>query len=385
MIYDNGVDRTNFDSSGLSTGYAEGEIMTECENKILSLAKSQFIRVADFSVADLGYQWQSDMIARTESLKSAFVDTFRSRQAEIMQNMRKSVYNGFSVGVRDSKRSLASAGIRYPDREYSLNDAREGQNTLLTSFNNILHAQAQAIAGAVSDYILAVNMIAAAQYGTVREVYDRTFVPAVEKGLPGKVTKNGAKLGLANYTEGLTRETSQQALLMGESAVANAAGQYLVRISRHASSCPKCEPYQGAILIDDVYADGRADGVHELLSVAIANGLFHWNCRHKKTVWIPGESVVPPDKDDYDASKVARNYELEQQQRALERQIREQKRIQSSALDQQTVKSAEKRQAELQADLTKLIQDGKKQGLAVYRQPHKEAAGFRYPKSLPFG
>jgi hypothetical protein len=209
-------------------------------------------------------------------------------------------------------------------------------------------------------------------------------VPELERGLVGKVTANGAHLELSSYVEGVTRETSQQALLMGESTVANAAGQHLVRISSHQSCCPKCQPYQGKILIDDVFADGKPDGVHELLSTAIANGLFHWNCRHKKTIWIPGKSAEQEQHKQYDEKKVEKNYELEQAQRALEREIRKQKNIASTSLDPSTASKAQARQAELQVSLNALIKEGKAKGYAVYRQPHKEAAGFEYENKLPY-
>lgn len=385
MIYDAGVDRTNFDSSGLSTGYDESLLMTDIEAEILSLIKGQFEGIKDVDVSTLGADWQSKMLQDAEGLKNRFISAFQAKQAEIMQNVRTSMTNGFIVGMQSSKRELTQAGVKYPDREYTLNDAKEGENTLLTAFSNVLQAEAMAIQSAVTAYVSTVGLITSATSGRADQLYDSVFVPQIEKGLTGKVTKSGAKLGLANYVEGVTRETSQQALLMGESTVANAAGQYLVRISRHASSCPKCEPYQGAILIDDVFSDGKPDGLHDLLSVAIANGLFHWNCRHKKTVWIPGKTQVPRDNLDYDPSKVAQNYAIEQRQRQLERQIRESKRIAATSLDPRRVAQAQIDQADLQEELNDLIQTARSKGYAVYRQPHKEAAGFTFDPQLPYG
>lgn len=385
MIYDSGVDRTNFDSSGLSTGYEESLLMTDIEGEILSLIKGQFEGIKDTDVSTLGADWQAEQLRQAESLKSRFVEAFGSRQGKIMEGLQKSISNGFSVGISTSKRELSAVGIDYPDKDYTLNDAKEGQTTILNAFNSVLQAEAQAVSFALGAFVTGVGMIAAATSGKVSQVYDNTVVPELERGLVGKVTANGAHLELSSYVEGVTRETSQQALLMGESTVANAAGQHLVRISSHQSCCPKCQPYQGQILIDDVFADGKPDGVHELLSTAIANGLFHWNCRHKKTIWIPGKSTEQQQHKQYDEKKVEKNYELEQAQRALEREIRKQKNIASTSLDPNTASKAQARQAELQARLNALIKEGRAKGYAVYRQPHKEAAGFEFDNKLPYG
>lgn len=384
MIYDSGVDRTNFDSSGLSTGYEESLLMTDIEGEILSLIKGEFEGIKDVDVSTLGADWQAQILSQAESLKSRFVEAFKSRQGQIMQGLQTSLTNGFSVGISSSKRELSAVGIDYPDKEYTLNDAKDGQTTILNAFNSVMQAEAQAISFALTAFVTGVGIIAGATSGKVAQVYDNTVVPELEKGLVGKVTKNGAHLELSSYVEGVTRETSQQALLMGESAVANAAGQYLVRISSHPSCCPKCQPYQGQILIDDVFADGKPDGVHELLSTAIANGLFHWNCRHKKTIWIPGKTTEQQQHKQYDDKKVATNYEIEQAQRALEREIRKQKRIADTSLDETNARLAQDRQAELQAQLNRLVNGAREKGYDVYRQPHKESAGFEFENKQPY-
>ena len=62
----------------------------------------------------------------------------------------------------------------------------------------------------------------------------------------------------------------------------------LVKVSAHPSSCPLCSPWQGRVLVDDVYQGGIADGKHELLSTAIGAGLGHYNCRHNWVNYVEG-------------------------------------------------------------------------------------------------
>jgi len=67
-----------------------------------------------------------------------------------------------------------------------------------------------------------------------------------------------------------------------------------------------------------------------LLSQAMKNGLFHPNCRHNARIYIEGVTRIPAplDKD-----TVNKNYALEQQQRKLERQVRQAKRLEAGTLD----------------------------------------------------
>ena len=72
-----------------------------------------------------------------------------------------------------------------------------------------------------------------------------------------------------------------------------------------------------------------------LLSHAIENGLFHPNCRHNARIYQEGITRIPRplDKD-----TVNKNYELEQTQRALERQVRKAKRLEEGTLDEEKKK-----------------------------------------------
>lgn len=49
-----------------------------------------------------------------------------------------------------------------------------------------------------------------------------------------------------------------------------------VIMNKRANACPKCLPFVGKVLIDDVWSGGDAsDGNYPLMSSAIAAGLYH--------------------------------------------------------------------------------------------------------------
>ena len=67
-----------------------------------------------------------------------------------------------------------------------------------------------------------------------------------------------------------------------------------------------------------------------LLSHAMKNGLFHPNCRHNARIYIEGVTRIPAQLD---KDTVNKNYALEQQQRKLERDVRQAKRLEAGTLD----------------------------------------------------
>ena len=90
-----------------------------------------------------------------------------------------------------------------------------------------------------------------------------------------------------------------------------------------------------------------------LLSVAVAAGLFHPNCRHTLTTWIEGVSKMPKPLD---AQKVQQAAKLEEQQRALERKVRKAKRLQAGLQDPEDAKKARAQVREAQKELREFVQ-----------------------------
>ena len=68
-------------------------------------------------------------------------------------------------------------------------------------------------------------------------------------------------------------------------------------MNKRGNPCPKCLPFVGKILIDDVWSGGSSeDGSYPLMSSAMAAGLYHPNCKDNHTTYFPGISTPPDDK-----------------------------------------------------------------------------------------
>lgn len=151
----------------------------------------------------------------------------------------------------------------------------ESMSGLYRSATNLLNK-------AVKDEIMnriAIGRISGKTLGTIRNM-----VTAIihDQGLTALIDKAGRKWDLDTYAEMLIRTKVVEARNLGLANQVAEAGQDLVEVSSHASSCDLCSPWEGKILS----LTGKTVG-YPTLSDAEANGLFHPNCRHAINVLIP--------------------------------------------------------------------------------------------------
>lgn len=170
-----------------------------------------------------------------------------------------------------------------------------------------------------------------------------------KKGIDSITYSDGKKVNIATYAEMCLRTASHRATLLGEGKKRDEWGIHLVVVSAHANTCPLCEPWQGKILIDDVFSLGtKFDGDYPLLSEAIKAGFLHVNCRHALITYFPGITQIPTIPDGKEAIKT---YEAEQKQREYEREIRKWKRIEVGSIDAKNANYAANKVKDLETQL----------------------------------
>lgn len=92
-------------------------------------------------------------------------------------------------------------------------------------------------------------------------------------------------------------------------------------------------------MIDDVYTSISKEQAQQLaketgytlLFEAMREGAFHPNCRHTLATYFPGITQLPAPVDDETAKA---NYQAEQRQRYIERQIRRYKRLFTGSVEE---------------------------------------------------
>ena len=168
--------------------------------------------------------------------------------------------------------------------------------------------------------------------GTVtrREASQMVLQRLAKQGVTGFRDTAGRQWSMPSYAEMAMRTSTSQAMLQGHTDRIQELGVDTVIVSDAPEECKICRPFEGKVLSLSGQTTGRLkDGKTVVASLAEAKsrGLYHPNCRHSHSIYLPG--ITKPFSDNADPTGDA----LRQQQRAYERRIRELKRQEAIAME----------------------------------------------------
>lgn len=195
------------------------------------------------------------------------------------------------------------------------------------------------------------------------------------RGVTGFRDSRGRNWNLTSYIEMASRTIVNQELINSHTARMLERGQTLLVVSSHANSAPQCQPFEGQVLSLDgetgtVERESATTGrtvqvrIKATLAEARSKGFQHPNCGHAVSAFIPGASrtfTTKPDPDGYAAT---------QQQRYLERQIRDAKYKAAGAVTEDAKRT---QAARIRAYQKKLREHTNETGLM--RRPRREQIG----------
>lgn len=162
-----------------------------------------------------------------------------------------------------------------------------------------------------------------------------------DRGITGFIDAAGRSHSLASYTEMATRTAVLKAGRQGTIDEVRTAGRDLVVVGGSSSCCPLCAPWEGKVLS----LDGATAG-YPTLAAAQAAGLHHPNCGHRIDPYVEGLT---------DTSGIQHGdperYEARQEQRNMERHVRQHKGREAAAMDDVARKRAVAKTREWQGKL----------------------------------
>lgn len=153
-----------------------------------------------------------------------------------------------------------------------------------------------------------------------------------ERGITGFTDRAGRQWNLSTYVEMATRTGVQQAFNDAHLARMVAAGVEQFTVPSDGHPCPLCKPWQGRVL--------TLNGPSPTIEEARTAGLWHPNCRHVLVAYFPGISKFAAPSP-WTAADQAR-YDATQKLRAMERDVRAQKRVAAAALTELDRRRAER-------------------------------------------
>lgn len=261
---------------------------------------------------DLGInweQWQVKQFAALEEYRKRnlrqYADKFNDinkRIAGLITLQREAGNADQEIAILEALRKgarLYRTGTGISGEFFRMNDRK--MDALIRATTNDMQKAEYAMLRMSNDryrqVIFNAQMYAASGSGTYEKAVDMATKDFLRAGINCVEYKNGARHTLSDYADMAIRTASKRAYLTGEGEKRMEWGVSTVIMNKRGNPCPKCLPFVGKVLIDDVWSGGsRKDGKYPLMSSAIAAGLYHPRCKDGHTTYFPGISDTPDDK-----------------------------------------------------------------------------------------
>lgn len=171
--------------------------------------------------------------------------------------------------------------------------------------------------------------------GTYEKAVDMATKDFLKAGINCIEYANGARHTMKDYAKMAIQTANKRAYLTGEGEMRQSWGISTVIMNKRANACPKCLPFVGKILIDDVWSGGKSsDGPYPLMSSAMAAGLYHPNCKDVHTTYFHELDDEPDSKfTKEELEQVKEDYKQDQKRQYAGRMVEQFNRLSKYSLD----------------------------------------------------
>ena len=293
-------------------------------------------------------QWQAEKlnsIARYRAQNRKIIGSYISTIPQQIEDMiRQSYETGkqqeeirILKAIRQGYLAAAGSSGEIGTGFFAVNERK--LNALVKATKGEMHKAVSSILRYQDDIYRQTIFRSAAQFNmggrSLGQAVDAAVQDFLAQGIRNIRYKDGRYVNIASYAEMALRTANLRANIQGEAAKRDEWGICTVKLSAHGSACPKCIPWQGKVYYDDVYGSVPVpkDGKYPLLSTAIAGGALHPNCKNGVHTWFEGINQPPKEMTQEEIDEANRRYDLEQQQRYCERNVRKYKRLKLGAID----------------------------------------------------
>lgn len=292
--------------------------------------------------------WQTEQLKALEKYKKDNQKRYRKQFQDLNKEMGELIRISRQRGNMQQEIQILNA-IRkgFPARKinkgataefFRLND-RKLEALIKATTNDMERAETAVLRMANDQYRKAIfnaQVYANSGAGTYEKAVDMATRDMLSRGLNCVEYANGARHTLADYADMAIRTASKRAYLQGEGEKRQEWGITTVIVNKRGNPCPKCLPFVGKVLIDDVWSGGKkSDGPYPLMSKAIAAGLYHPRCKDSHTTYLPGISTADDTWTREELDAVERANQKETKRQYAERQAEKFRRLVAYSLDKE--------------------------------------------------
>lgn len=337
----------------MAVDYDVGKLFEQIELELIASMKSNLKshKAQELKEGFEWQQWQSEKLGAlneyTKRNKKLLGGYSTKISSTIAREMKQQYREGAAKVDEEMKRAMAKGYIptiaNTPDFG-SINDKKV--NSLINSVNSDMVKAENAVLRKMKDEyrhtVFNAEMHLATGVDTLNKAVDRANKSFLEKGINCIKYSDGRKVNIASYARMAVRTANKRAYLTGEGQRRAEWGECLVLVSQYMQSSDVCQPYQGKVYVDDVYSGADEETVkhyvgkgYKRLSVAIAGGLFHPNCKHTMSTYFEGISEIP---EPMPAEEVNANYEQLRREQYCKQMIRKYDRLQTGSCSNENEK-----------------------------------------------
>lgn len=296
--------------------------------------------------------WQTEMLQSLEKYKHDNRKKYGKKFKDINQIIK--VLIGLAKtegGMEQEKRILEAITKGFPTKRitkggtaefFKVND-RKLDALIQATIQDMQKAETAVLRMANDQYrkiIYNAQMYANTGAGTYEKAIDMATKDFLRAGLNCIEYANGSRHTIADYADMAIRTASKRAYLQGEGQMRQEWGLHLVIINKRGDNpCPKCLPFVGKIMIDDVWSGGsRKDGNYPLMSSAVAAGLYHPRCRDSHTTYFPGITRADPKYNKQEIADIEDAAKEEAKQQYADREKKKYRRMAEFSIDAENKK-----------------------------------------------
>lgn len=296
-------------------------------------------------------QWQALQLKSLEQYKKNNQKRFKGQFKDLNKEIESLIYASHQQGGMDQEKAILRAIKKgMPAKKISkgataeffkIND-RKLDALIKATTDDMQKAETAVLRMANDQYrkiIYNAQVYANTGAGTYEKAVDMATKDMLSRGLACVEYANGARHTLADYADMAIRTASKRAYLQGEGEKRQEWGITTVIMVKRGNPCPKCLPFVGKVLIDDVWSGGKkSDGSYPLMSKAIAAGLYHPRCKDSHTTYFPGISTADDSWTEKELEDIGQVNTQETKQQYAKRQTEKFDRLSDNSLDDENRK-----------------------------------------------
>ena len=328
-------------------GYDVSRAFERIENELLE-SMTRNLKKHKAEETELGIEWTQWQAIQLEELQRFKLEAAKKYGLEFKsmnKKIRETIANASLQGASDEElnvlKALEKGYVLKRGRGLSAGFFQTNQKRLDALMNAVEHdmktAQTAVLRYANDQYrkIIFQSQVAASSGAlTYEKAVDMATSDFLKNGLNCITYSNGAVHNIVSYADMAVRTASKRAYLMGEGQKRQEWGVSTVILNKRFNACPLCMPFEGKVLIDDVWSGGSSkDGPYPLMSSAMAAGLYHPNCKDKHSTYFEGISSKPESRY-YEEKPVIKERQLiENKLNHAKRQAKSYNRLAKNSLD----------------------------------------------------